>query len=160
MEDNLKTVCEGVEASLSIKQSDFGVVSTHYFELLDEGMVDEIDLFIAFKKMEKFVETILPFIKDRIDETKLRNGYNKHFISLSTRAGRPSWNFTACGDSEYEMLLVQKKEIDELVKGKEDFLKSITKEFLDEETGEVIKAPIKHQGQNLVLTYVKQKSDA
>jgi len=160
MEDNLITICDGVESALSLKQSDFGVVSTHCFELLDQGEVDEIDLYIAFKKMEKFVETILPFIKDRIDETKLRDGYNKHFINLSTRAGRPTYDFSVCGDTDYELLIEKKAEIDELVKGKEAFLKAITKEFTDEETGEVIKAPIKHQGQNLVLTYVKQKANA
>jgi len=160
MDNNIKIVCEGVEAALSLKQSDFGIVSTHYFELLDEGLVDEIDLYISFKKMEKFVETILPFIKDRIDETRLKHGYDKHFVSLGTRAGKPTWDFSKCGDSEYEMLIEKKKEIDSLVKGKEDFLKSITKEFTDEETGEVINAPIKHQGQNIVLTYVKQKANA
>ncbi|PVH26255.1 hypothetical protein [Sphingobacterium corticibacter] len=160
MNEYLEKVCTGVESALSIKQCDFGLVSTHYFELLDRGEVDEIDLYIAFKKMEKFVESILPFLKDRIDETKLRDGYSKHFINLSTRAGKPTYDFSRCGDSEYEMLIEQKKEIDALVKGKEDFLKAITKEFTDEETGEVIKAPLKKQGVNLVLTYVKQKADA
>lgn len=155
MDENLKKVCEGVEAALSLKQSDFGVVATHYFEMLDEGMIDEIDFFIAFKKMQKFVETILPFFKDRIDETKLRDGYDKHFINLSTRAGQPTWDFSKCGDTDYELLIEKKKEIDNLVKGKEDFLKSITNEFTDEETGEVIKAPGKRQGINLVLTYNK-----
>jgi|GEM_PF-5832468 hypothetical protein len=155
MDENLKKVCEGVEAALSLKQSDFGVVATHYFEMLDEGMINEIDFFIAFKKMEKFVETIIPYFKERIDETKLKHGYEKHFITLATRAGRPSWDFSTCGDTEYDLLVEQKREVDELVKGKEAFLKSITKEFTDEETGEIIKAPVKHQGVNLVITYNK-----
>lgn len=155
MDERLLKICEGAEAALSLKQSDFGVLSTHYFEQLESGEVDEIDLYIAFKKMEKFVEAILPFLKDHIDETKLSNGYNKHFVNITTRGGRPTWDFSKCGDSDYEMLMDQKKEIDSMVKEREAFLKAITSVFTDEETGEIINAPIKKQSQSIVLTYLK-----
>lgn len=152
MESNLKKVCEGVESVLTFKQSDFGLCATHYFEMLENGEVDEIDMYIAFKKMEKFVETILPFIKDHVDETKLSIAYKKHYVSLTTQNGRAFYDFKVCNDPVFESLK------DEL-KAREEMLKSLTKptEIPDEETGEVLllNPPIKKQGISVVLRYEK-----
>lgn len=152
MESNLKKVCEGVESALTFKQSDFGLCATHYFEMLENGEVDEIDLYIAFKKMEKFVETILPFIKDQVDETRLSVAYKKHHVSLSTQNGRAFYNFKACNDPVYESLKDGLKE-------REEMLKSLTipTEIPDEDTGEVLllNPPIKKQGVSVVMRYEK-----
>lgn len=155
MKDNLKKVMEGVESVLSFKQSDFGLVATDYFEQLENGERDEIDLYIAFKKMEKFVETILPFIKDKVDETKLSVSYKKYNVSLQAQNTRPYYDFTSCKDDYWEELKVTQ----EVLKEREDYLKTITTktELIDEETGEVtiLYPPIKKQGTAIVLRYEK-----
>lgn len=158
MKDNLKKICEGVESALSFQHSDFGLLSTHYFELLENGEVDEIDLYISFKKVEKFVETILPFLKDKIDETKLSVAYKKHFVSLQTQNTRAFYDYKNCNDPVYiELLSSQNK-----LKEREKYLQSIKKttDVVDEETGEVItiNPPIKKQGQTIVLRYDKDEA--
>lgn len=155
MDDNLKKVCEGVESVLTFKQSDFGLCATHYFELLENGEVDEIDMYIAFKKMEKFVETILPFIKDHVDETRLSVAYKKHHVSLSTQNGRAFYDFKVCNDPVYDSLQTGLKAREELLKGL-----TLPTEVPDEETGEVLllNPPIKKQGVSVVLRYEKDKS--
>lgn len=152
MESNLKKVCEGVESVLTFKQSDFGLCATHYFEMLENGEVDEIDLYIAFKKMEKFVETILPFIKDQVDETRLSVAYKKHHVSLSTQNGRAFYDFKKCNDPVYESLKDGLKEREEMLKKL-----TIPTEVPDEETGEVylLNPPIKKQGVSVVMRYEK-----
>lgn len=152
MEDNLKKVCEGVESVLTFKQSDFGLCATHYFELLENGEVDEIDMYIAFKKMEKFVETILPFIKDHVDETRLSVAYKKHGVSLSTQNGRAFYDFKKCNDPILDSLTEKLKERESMLKGL-----SVPIEVLDEETGEVLllNPPIKRQGVSVVMRYEK-----
>lgn len=158
MNQNLNKLKEGVESALSLQQSDFGLMATEYFERLQNGDVDEVDLYISFKKVEKFVETILPFIKERIDETKLSVAYKKHFVSLVAQRGKPTWNYKNCGDAVYSELLEQQKQL----KDREKFLQSITKttEFTDEETGEVItlNPPIKYQSTNIVMRYDKDEA--
>lgn len=150
---------EGVESALSLKKSDFGVSSTHYFEELKEGNLDPIDTYIAFKKVEKFVETILPYIKEHIDETKLSVAYKKHHVSIQTQGGRPTWDYSNCGDVIHRDLSLTLKETQSELKEREKFLQSITKptEFADEETGEIIilNPAIKKQSQNVVLRYDK-----
>lgn len=150
--DHLKKVCEGVESVLTFKQSDFGLCATHYFELLENGEVDEIDMYIAFKKMEKFVETVLPFIKDQVDETRLSIAYKKHGVSLSTQNGRAFYDYKACNDPIYTTLAERLKEREEMLKK----LTSAT-EVPDEETGEVLllNPPIKRQGVSVVMRYEK-----
>lgn len=158
MNQNLNKLSEGVEAALSLTQADFGIAATHYFEELERGERDEIDLYIAFKKVEKFVETILPFIKDHIDETKLSVAYKKHSVSLQTQGGRPTWDYRNCGDQIYADLMEKQKELKE----REKFLQSITKttEFSDEDTGEIVtlNPPIKRQSLNIVMRYDKDEA--
>lgn len=155
MELNLKKLSEGVEAALSLTQSDFGLAATEYFEKLQDGQADEIDLYISFKKVESFVKTILPYIKDHIDETKLSVEYKKHGVSLSTQKGKPTYDYSKCGDEVYNDLLEFQKELKE----REKFLQTIDKktDFTDEETGETITLmpPIKRQGLNIVMRYEK-----
>lgn len=157
--DNLHKIIEGVESALSFKQSDFGVLATHYFEMLEEGMQDEIDLYITFKKVEKFVATILPLIKDKVDETKLANVYKKHHVSIVAQNGRSFYDFSNCGDAEFELLSDNQVEINEAIKDREKYLKTITKptEVIDEDTGEVVllNPPIVKQSINIVLRYEK-----
>ena len=157
--DNLHKIIEGAESVLSFKQSDFGVLATHYFEAIENGEQDEIDLYIAFKKLEKFVETILPLIKDKVDETKLVNSYTKHNVSLKTQNTRSFYDFNNCNDGIHEILSMEHNEAKEALKEREEYLKTITKktEIIDQETGEVttILPPIKRQGQTIVLRYEK-----
>lgn len=157
--DNLNKLIEGVDSALSFKQSDFGVLATHYFELLEEGHRDEIDLYITFKKVEKFVETILPIIKDKVDETKLTNAYKKHYVSLQTQSTRSFYDFTNCEDYQINQLNERSSELKLAIKERENFLKTITKttEIIDESTGEIVilNPPIKKQGQTIVLRYEK-----
>jgi hypothetical protein len=120
--------------------------------MLENGEIDEIDLYIAFKKMEKFIETILPFIKDQVDETRLSVAYKKHNVSLSTQNGRAFYDFKKCNDPVYESLKDGLKE-------REEMLKSLTipTEIPDEDTGEVLllNPPIKKQGVSVVMRYEK-----
>ena len=159
--DNLKKLMDGVESALSLVQSDFGVAATHYFEELKEGYLDPHDTYIAFKKVEKFVETILPFIKEHIDETKLSVAYKKHGVSLTAQNGRPTWDYSNCGDVIHRDLSRTLKETQSEVKEREKFLQSITKptEVADEETGEVVmlNPPIKRQSLNVILRYNKDE---
>lgn len=159
LKDNLTKLMEGVDSGLSLQQSDFGVAATHYFEGLKEGVLDPIDTYIAFKKVEKFVETILPFIKDYIDETKLSVAYKKHHVSLQTQGGRPTWDYSKTGDVIHRDLSLTLKETQAELKDREKFLQSITKptEIADEETGEVIilNPAVKRQSLNVVLRYDK-----
>lgn len=156
---HLTKIIEGVESALSLKQSDFGIVATHYFELMENGEVDEIDLYISLKKMEKFIETALPFVKDKIDENKLSTAYKKHHVSLQTQGGKPIWDYSRCGDVVYRDLSLTAKQTAAELKEREKFLQSITSptEFTDEETGEVVtlSPAIKKQSLNVVMRYEK-----
>ena len=127
LQSNLKKLSGGVESALSLVQSDFGLFSTYYFEKLDNGEVDPIDLYISFKKVEKFIETVLPYIKDFIDETKLNIAYKKHHVSLQTQAGKPFYDFKNCNGIVWRDLNLTKQETDEAVKERESFLKKISK---------------------------------
>lgn len=151
---NLEKIREGVESALTFHQQDLGLLSTYYFEMLEEGWLDELDVYIAFKKMEKFIETILPYIKDKVDETKLVNAYKKHHVSLTTQNGRSFYDYSTCGEI-FEKLESKKEE----VKSLEKYLQTITKptDLVDEETGEVttIMPAIKKQGQSIILRYEK-----
>lgn len=157
--NHLTKIIEGVESALSLKQSDFGIVATHYFELMKNGEVDEIDLYISLKKLEKFIETALPFVKDKIDETKLSTAYKKHHVSLQTQQGRPTWDYSNCGDVVYRDLSLTAKETAAELKEREKFLQSITipRQLVDEETGEVVtlSPAVKRQSLNVVMRYEK-----
>lgn len=153
--EKLSKLSEGVESALSLTQSDFALAATDYFEKLESGEVDEIDLYIAFKKVEKYVKTILPYIIDHIDANSIGKDFKKHGVSIGVQNTRPSYNFEACKDEIYNQLKSDFKD-------RENLLKSITKptDVTDEETGEIvtINPPIKKQGTALVMRYEKDEA--
>jgi hypothetical protein len=68
---------------------------------------------------------------------------------------RKNYDFSECGDTQLNLMYMQKAQIDALVKGRENWLKSLSKPTPDIETGEIIIPPTHTSKSILAVTLPK-----
>jgi hypothetical protein len=133
---------------------------TNYVRNIKESVLSgDYDL-LEFAKILKSLETIVATlrkdtnIKDAI-ESDLDNYNEKTFDYLGCKFQKretPSYDFSACEDSEYDMLENESNRINIALKARKEFLKSLKDFYVNQETGEVVKPPIKTVKSNLAIT--------
>lgn len=122
----------------------------HYIDDLEDGNIDEIDLFISLRKLEYFTNEVLKVVKDKIDYTKLSVEYKKYNSKIKSKATASRYDFSNCNDLVYQRYKEEQNNVTNLVEDRENLLKSITSKqtIVDEETGDIMEIlpPIKSQG--------------
>lgn len=135
-----------IKASKSELEEDI----TFYVDNLEDGNIDEIDLFISLRKLEYVTSEILKVAKEKIDYTKLGVEYKKYNSQIKSKATASRYDFSNCNDLVYQRYKEQQNNVYNLVKDRENFLKSIKSKqtIVDEETGDIMEVlpPIKSQG--------------
>lgn len=126
------------------------------------GDIYAIDFFVKIKSL---IETLNLVIKNQdvldcvIGEIE---SYGKEIPSyngatLSLFESGVKYDYSNCGDTKYNSLIEQKKEIDAKIKERESFLKTIKEKItiVDEETGEIVTvhAPSKSSTTTVKTTY-------
>ena len=115
---------------------------------LSEGYTDALTLFIKAKKGKELFDQLEKAIRPYAEqETRLGKGevYKKFDCEITEKMTGVSYDFTNCGDEEWDSLTAQIAELEEARKEREKFLKTLTKPVADVETGAVINPPI-HKG--------------
>jgi hypothetical protein len=122
---------------------------------VDNGMIDLIALKIQLKRIKNLVEAIEKdeyineAITDEVAKYSLSDGLEVTYREVN------KYYYANCNDYS---LLEQEQELERLkntIKDRKEFLKSLTSEMVDEETGEIIKPPQYKFIKQLVVTLKK-----
>ena len=132
---------------IHLTKSDMTALVSDKMEQLDEGWIDEVDLFIYAKKLEYVSSELLKAVKDKVDASKLVGGYDKYNVHLEARNSAGSWDFSNCNYAKLDEAKLIASQAAEKVKEQQEFLKGLKEpiELLDSDTSEVVKVfpPIK-----------------
>lgn len=114
---------------------------------IKDGWTDPVEALIYAKKGELFFKELIEKVKPLAEDVQLGKGFSKFGVDISERMQGVKYDFSECGDVKYDELMVKKKELDQKVKEREEFLKTIKSPttLVDDDSGEVytVKPPIK-----------------
>ncbi len=128
-----------------------------------EGNIDPIQAFVHVKALLETADQFLknPEIVAAVQSAAEERGKMAVFagakvdISYTTR-----YDYSMCGDIEYDALIREKENLDAKIKARQMFLKSVPDkvEVVDRETGELttICAPLPTKSSSLRVTFAKQ----
>lgn len=132
---------------LNLNKEYISSLTTQARNLLMDGVLDEMKLFVTAKKgLELFTQLekiVRPFAEDKANLSK-GEVYTLHGVELTETMNGVRYDFSNCNDSEWDDLNAQIKALDAQKKEREKFLKTLTKPMADPATGEVINPPIKY----------------
>lgn len=127
------------------------------------GNVDPIQAFVQMKAIGEIAGQFIkhPDIVSLTQGETITRGKDASFggakvgIAYTTR-----YDFTMCGDAEYDALIREKESLDAKIKAREMFLKSIPEkvDVVDKETGELVSicAPLATKSSSIRVTFSKQ----
>ena len=114
---------------------------------IQEGNIDPLDVIANFRKIEKVIDGVMktPGILDSMMAEYDKYGQKEveyNGVVLSKVESGVKYDYSNCGDPEYNLLIAKQKEIENDIKERKKFLDGIPESgttILDEETGEVVK---------------------
>lgn len=131
---------------LSLNKSSISSLIDQVCHSLTEGNEDPVKALVMGKKLDelskKYNEKVRQLVSGKI---KLQKGesYIKYDVEITEEETGVRYDYSKCNDAEWNQL---NDEIEPLLakrKEREEFLKTIRKEFVDEETGEIIQPPLR-----------------
>lgn len=146
MEENKFEIEVSTTTLLNLNKDYIGSLTTQAKNLLMNGEIDEMKLFVTAKKgLELFSQlekAVRPFAEDK---ARLSKGevYALHGTEITETMNGVRYDFSNCNDSEWDDLNAKITALDEKKKEREKFLKTLTKAIADPETGEIISPPVK-----------------
>ncbi|MVZ67403.1 hypothetical protein GQF61_16230 [Sphingobacterium sp. DK4209] len=131
---------------LSLNKSTIHLLVSEVCHSINEGNEDPVKALVIGKKLDElskqYNESVRQLVSGKI---KLQKG-ESHLafdVEIKEEETGVKYDYSICNDSEWntitekiEPLLIQKK-------NREEFLKTLRKEFIDEDTGEVIQPPLR-----------------
>ncbi len=139
---------------LTMTKSDVASVVSDIANRVKDGWADPIDAMIYAKKGETVFKEVISAIKDSVVLPQ-GSSYSKHNAELVEKMTGVKYDFTNCGDAEWNELNAEKVELDKKIKEREKFLKTITKPTnIITDDGEVltINPPIKSGSLGIAIT--------
>lgn len=123
---------------LTFDKADIFEVVSGVIERVNDGWVDPLDALIYAKKGELLFKEVISGIKAKV-EIPTEKGYTKYNAQLTEKMTGVKYDYSACGDTEWNELQSQIEALTEKRKERETFLKSIKKEttIVNDDTGEV-----------------------
>lgn len=127
-----------LKSLLTMTKADISEIVSDKIEAVSDGWIDSVDLFIYSKKLEYLTKTLLDAIKDKVDPSTFGKDYVKYGVELSEGMTGVKYDFSKCGDIEFQSLSADANKIDTKLKERQDFLKGIKSplEVVNPETGE------------------------
>lgn len=128
-----------------------------------EGNVDPIQAFVQVKALLETADQFLknPEIVAAVQSAAEERG--KMAVFAGTKVGvsyTTRYDYSMCGDSEYDALIKEKENLDAKIKARQMFLKSVPDkvEVVDHETGALVTicAPLPTKSSSLRVTFAKQ----
>lgn len=132
---------------------------------LIEGEVDPLDFMVKANGLKTALEEALKMqeVKELVAEEIAKYGKTAeiHGAKLTVKETGVKYDFSRCGDPEYNELTARLEELQRKVKERQDFLKHIPASGLtelNEETGEVVfvTPPARSAGESIVITFAKK----
>lgn len=106
-----------------------------------EGLLDPTQVFIYANKGQEFFKSVIDNVRPIVASKQIQKGGIKSYNSEIIEKKNPdSYDFSVCGDFEWDSLNAQLTEIKEKIKERETFLKTL-KEPMATMDGEVINPP-------------------
>ena len=147
MEENKTDILRKDVGILTLNRSDIKNKVSEAVLSIKDGWTDAVDALIYAKKGEAFFKELIEKVKPLAEEKPLGKDFRKFDTEISESMQGVKYDFSECGDKEYDELVIQKNELDAKIKAKQEFLKTIVKpiELVDTDSGETytVKAPIK-----------------
>lgn len=131
---------------LNLKKSDITTMVSDFVFQLREGDEDPIRALIAVKKGLEFFTQLDKSVRQVVNgKIKLQKGESliKHNAEITEKEAGVKYDYTYCKDSVWDELT---KQIEPLLadrKQREEFLKTLRKDYIDEDTGEIIRPPLR-----------------
>jgi hypothetical protein len=114
---------------------------------------------LEIKKLHKVLEEILKTFKEpevvEMIESEADKYHEKSFEYIGAKfqkRNNTKYDFSVCEDSELIQLEQQEKLVKTNLKARQDFLKGLKENYINQETGEVIKPPAKTTSEILAIT--------
>lgn len=143
---------------LTCTKADIANLVSNVCENLNDGLLDHAQALVVGKKLEElfkqYNEAVRQLSKGKI---KLHKGesYITHGVEITEAETGVKYDYSKCNDSEWNSLTEKIEPLIELRKSREKFLQSIRKDWIDEETGEVINPPLRTGSTSYKLTFKK-----
>jgi len=113
---------------------------------IQDGVEDPVKALVIGKKLDElskiYNESVRPLIAGKI---KLQKGesYKAYDVEIKEEETGVRYDYSYCNDSEWNRLTEEIEPLVLLRKQREEFLKTIRKEYIDEDTGEIIQPPLR-----------------
>src|SRR5690606_30354141 len=131
---------------LNLSKSDISVMVSDFVFMLREGDEDPVKALIAVKKGLEFFTQLDKSVRQVVNgKIKLQKGESlvKYNAEITEKEAGVKYDYSYCKDSVWDELT---KQIDPLLaqrKEREEFLKTLRKDLIDEDTGEIIHPPLR-----------------
>jgi hypothetical protein len=133
MQENENDVNQGLKKFIGVYNVNHVDVANNLSTAIKDGIVDPIEVHLALKKMEKVQEE---FKKDKETQELIVEAVQKHLsgnaksvtmhnAQMSIAATYTWYDYSECNDIYYQQLQKIKTEIDELIKQREAYLKTL-----------------------------------
>lgn len=159
-EENLSNQETGLSLELSglikLNKSEIKERSNEIKQRVLDGELNPLDVLIMAKKGIESFKQLETDIRPIAEEESYGKGYVKHGVSVEEKMNGVKYDFSNCGDKEWEEINAEFEAIKLRKEKRETFLKTLTKplELVDTDTGETytIHPPIKSGKIGLTLT--------
>lgn len=133
---------------LTSTKADIASIVKNAVSEVQDGNVDKIDAYIFAKKLETLGKDLAGKLKPIAETVPIgKTGLIKYNAEITEGMLGVKWDFSECGDYQYDELIAQINVYKEAIKNREDFLKTIIKptEVYNPDTSEVyiVNPPVK-----------------
>ena len=131
---------------LNLSKSDISVMVSDFVFMLREGEEDPVKALIAVKKGLEFFTQLDKSVRQVVNgKIKLQKGEAlvKYNAEITEKEAGVRYDFTYCKDSVWNELTNQIEPLLAERKEREEFLKTLRKDLIDEDTGEIIHPPLR-----------------
>lgn len=131
---------------LNITKSDISTMVADFVVQLRDGDEDPVKALIAVKKGLEFFTQLDKSVRQVVNgKIKLQKGesLSMYNAEITEKESGVKYDYSYCKDSEWDYLTSLIDPLIEKRKARENFLKNIRKELIDEDTGEIIQPPLR-----------------
>ncbi|QBQ41113.1 hypothetical protein E2P86_08070 [Sphingobacterium psychroaquaticum] len=131
---------------LNITKSEIKTIASDFVARVLEGEEDHLKALVAIKKGSELFKELESQVRQAVSgKIKLQKGEELSMFNatITEKESGVKYDFSYCEDGEWDSLNREMETIKAKLKIREDFLKTLRKEFIDEDTGEVIQPPLR-----------------
>jgi len=157
--NNLPSTPIGTLRLFASTQTQVDVFSDSIIQSVKQGEANPLEVLIQIKALQKVSDRVLKEINDNLlTESNKYSETSFEFMGAKIEKAElgTKYDYSSCGDTEYEMLDAQMNSLKQRIKEREEFLKSIKQDItlVDNFTGEVITVhpPIKKSTSGLKVS--------